>query len=144
MPTNTLKTRKNARRGGVRRKGKEGSSASMGWTEHKAGGLQILQADALTKTPWLVHGFSTRPGGVSDLAGEKVLNLGFAEWDTRENVLENRRRFQSALSANNFDLIALKQIHSDVVHLFEDSPAEPRSEERRVGKECRSRWSPYH
>src|SRR3989441_12524579 len=23
-------------------------------------------------------------------------------------------------------------------------PAPPRSEERRVGKECRSRWSPYH
>ena len=23
-------------------------------------------------------------------------------------------------------------------------PEEPRSEERRVGKECRSRWSPYH
>ena len=23
-------------------------------------------------------------------------------------------------------------------------PVEPRSEERRVGKECRSRWSPYH
>ena len=22
--------------------------------------------------------------------------------------------------------------------------ASPRSEERRVGKECRSRWSPYH
>src|SRR5437016_14525489 len=24
------------------------------------------------------------------------------------------------------------------------TPPEPRSEERRVGKECRSRWSPYH
>src|SRR3989440_8381695 len=24
------------------------------------------------------------------------------------------------------------------------SPTPPRSEERRVGKECRSRWSPYH
>src|SRR3989454_7107610 len=24
------------------------------------------------------------------------------------------------------------------------SPEWPRSEERRVGKECRSRWSPYH
>src|SRR2546430_16796819 len=24
------------------------------------------------------------------------------------------------------------------------SGVEPRSEERRVGKECRSRWSPYH
>src|SRR3712207_4626602 len=25
-----------------------------------------------------------------------------------------------------------------------EPPAAPRSEERRVGKECRSRWSPYH
>ena len=29
--------------------------------------------------------------------------------------------------------------------VFEDIAADyPRSEERRVGKECRSRWSPYH
>ena len=26
----------------------------------------------------------------------------------------------------------------------EEEPKEERSEERRVGKECRSRWSPYH
>src|SRR5258707_10896525 len=25
-----------------------------------------------------------------------------------------------------------------------EAKPEPRSEERRVGKECRSRWSPYH
>src|SRR2546430_12351693 len=25
-----------------------------------------------------------------------------------------------------------------------DQDVQPRSEERRVGKECRSRWSPYH
>ena len=25
-----------------------------------------------------------------------------------------------------------------------DAPTMRRSEERRVGKECRSRWSPYH
>src|SRR2546426_11926504 len=25
-----------------------------------------------------------------------------------------------------------------------EGPQRPRSEERRVGKECRSRWSPYH
>src|SRR5256885_10719590 len=29
-------------------------------------------------------------------------------------------------------------------HGFELLPRSPRSEERRVGKECRSRWSPYH
>ena len=30
----------------------------------------------------------------------------------------------------------------DLAHIFHIS--EDRSEERRVGKECRSRWSPYH
>src|SRR3712207_8759928 len=28
--------------------------------------------------------------------------------------------------------------------LLGEGPIAPRSEERRVGKECRSRWSPYH
>ena len=31
-----------------------------------------------------------------------------------------------------------------VWRLGKDSPVLWRSEERRVGKECRSRWSPYH
>src|SRR5213082_2874728 len=121
MPTNTLKTRHKIGSKGADRKGAGRASASKGWTERDAGGLQILQADALTKIPWLIHGFSTRPGGASGLAGEKVLNLGFAEWDTKENVLENRRRFQSALGADRLALAALSQIHSDVVHHF-DAP----------------------
>ena len=29
-------------------------------------------------------------------------------------------------------------------NLLDDIEAVLRSEERRVGKECRSRWSPYH
>src|SRR3712207_8837425 len=32
----------------------------------------------------------------------------------------------------------------DVEHVLEVSGESARSEERRVGKECRSRWSPYH
>ncbi|HEX8837402.1 MAG TPA: peptidoglycan editing factor PgeF [Candidatus Acidoferrum sp.] len=120
MPTSPIKIKR-----AVRRNGAERICSSKGWTERKAEGLRILQADALAKIPWLVHGFSTRPGGVSDLRGERVLNLGFTEWDTKQNVLENRRRFQSALGAVDSVLIALKQIHSDVVHFFEDSPKEP-------------------
>jgi purine-nucleoside/S-methyl-5'-thioadenosine phosphorylase / adenosine deaminase len=120
MPTNTAKTRRIARLEGPGR-----SSASKGWTERKAGGLRILQASALTKIPWLTHGFSTRLGGVSDLGSEKVLNLGFAEWDAKQNVLENRRRFQSALDADGLTLFGLSQIHSDVVHIFEAAPAAP-------------------
>jgi YfiH family protein len=97
------------------------------WITHKSRGLQILQAPALAKLPWLIHGFSTKPGGVSPLNNEKLLNLGFTDWDTKENVLENRHRFQSALGASDLKLISLKQIHSDVIHLFDanTSPAEP-------------------
>jgi polyphenol oxidase len=95
------------------------------WTEKKTNGLRILQVPAFTKITWLVHGFSTRPGGVTKLENERVLNLGLTEIDTRENVLENRRRFQSALGATNLTLVPLKQIHSDVVHLFTAASAEP-------------------
>ncbi|HEX8765821.1 MAG TPA: peptidoglycan editing factor PgeF [Candidatus Acidoferrum sp.] len=117
---NTLKTRNKAGP-----KGEGRTSISKGWAEHKAVGLRILQADALTKIPWLVHGFSTRPGGVSELHGERVLNLGFAAWDAMENVIENRRRFQAALGAEDLTLCGLSQIHSDVVHLLETPPSPP-------------------
>ena len=33
-------------------------------------------------------------------------------------------------------------MNSDMSHVIDDATS--RSEERRVGKECRSRWSPYH
>ena len=93
------------------------------WVMRRSRGLQILQLTPLRKLPWLVHGFSTRPGGVSLLGGQPVLNLGFMEWDTRENVAENRRLLQAALDAECLRLAPLKQIHSDVIHLFSASPA---------------------
>jgi polyphenol oxidase len=95
------------------------------WTTRASRGLKILQVPAFSKLPRLVHGFSTKPGGVSELDGEKVLNLGFTDWDKRENVLENRRRFQSALRASGFQLVPLKQIHSDVIHVFDSAPSDP-------------------
>jgi len=99
--------------------------SSSSWIERRDRSIRILQVPALAKLPWLVHGFSTRPGGVSHRDGEKVLNLGFAEWDSRENVLQNRRRFQSALGASDLELISLNQIHSDVIHLFDAAPTTP-------------------
>jgi len=47
------------------------------------------------------------------------------EWDTRENVLENRRLFQSAIGAADLELIPLKQIHSDVIRVFPQPAAGP-------------------
>jgi YfiH family protein len=94
------------------------------WRLRKSRGLQILELAPFSKLPWLIHGLSTRPGGVSALESEKVLNLGFMEWDTRENVVENRRLFQSALGAADLELTPLKQIHSDAIRVFPDSSAD--------------------
>jgi YfiH family protein len=91
----------------------------------KFGGLQVLQLAPFAKLTWLVHGFSTRAGGTSTIDGEKLLNLGFTEWDTKENVLENRRRLQAAVGAKDFTLVALKQIHSAVIRPFPTAPTEP-------------------
>jgi len=126
-PTKTLKPKRKARKVGQAFLPVHVPSvpSNSHWLTRKSRGLQILQVSALNKLPWLIHGFSTSPGGVSDLEAKKVLNLGFTDWDTRENVLENRRRFQSSLGANDLQLISLKQIHSDVIHLFNAAPHEP-------------------
>ena len=42
------------------------------------------------------------------------------------------------------DAEKIAQAFHPVSHLYSESNGDVRSEERRVGKECRSRWSPYH
>src|SRR5712672_3792258 len=104
------------------------------WTERVQRGLRILQVPALAKLPWLVHGFSTRVGGVSKLEGKRVLNLGFTEWDARDNVKENRRRLQAAVGAQDFKLVSLLQFHSDAIAHFEAAPTEPSRADASVTK----------
>src|SRR5256885_2733157 len=41
-------------------------------------------------------------------------------------------------------LVCVKVQHTESALAGLDAELAPRSEERRVGKECRSRWSPYH
>ena len=113
---------------------KRGTPASAKWNLRLASGLQILEGPAFARFNWLVHGFSTRPGGVSELKAlrdgedtcEKVLNLGFTDWDPRARVLDNREKFIRAIGANKMRVVALRQIHSDIVQVV-DSANESRS-----------------
>jgi len=95
------------------------------WSRRSSLGLSILQVPVFSKLPWLIHAFSTRAGGVSPLANERVLNLGFTDWDSRENVQENRRRLQVAAGARDLPLVTLKQFHSDLVQVVDEAPADP-------------------
>src|ERR1017187_2014667 len=70
-------------------------------------------------------------------------------------VVDDEKIFLSALQqtlhragyqaiAHSSPLEALAELHRRKFSVIISDQLMPRSEERRVGKECRSRWSPYH
>jgi YfiH family protein len=87
----------------------------------KASTIEVLASTKLKEIPWLVHGFSTRQGGVSREYGGQQLNLGFTAEDSPENVEHNRERLLKKLKAVNEDgsqwpLVLLHQVHSAAIH----------------------------
>jgi YfiH family protein len=86
----------------------------------------FLQADSLTPIPWLIHAFSTRPGGCSKVYGGKSLNLGFTQQDSRRAVGQNRTAFLRQLGAirdgREWPLLTPRQIHSDLIHRVSETP----------------------
>ena len=84
--------------------------------------IQILRASVFGQIPWLVHGFSTRLGGVSRSYGKAALNLGLTRDDSRSAVERNRAAFLVELSSeaktqnlNSWPLVTLRQVHSDII-----------------------------
>jgi YfiH family protein len=90
---------------------------------------EVVEAENLKKLPFVLHGFSTRRGGVSKAYGGRTLNLGITEQDTRENVNENRRIFLRAINAikgrDTMPLVLTRQVHSAVIHHVTALPNEP-------------------
>src|SRR2546425_12423735 len=89
----------------------------------------------------LVFGPSTKGGGLG--------TIKFAVVDDDDSVLSSLVR--GAMNQGDFKkhLEARFLERTDALRLIKDNTISavliiPRSEERRVGKECRSRWSPYH
>jgi YfiH family protein len=111
------KTRTARRRSPERNARRASRNASGAWAIRKTHGVQIIEAAALAKPDWLAHGFSTRLGGTSFVAGKPALNLGFTDWDERGRVAENRKKFMAALGAPEMPLVTMRQFHSDVIHV---------------------------
>jgi hypothetical protein len=89
--------------------------------------LKILTAGNLESQDWLLHGFSTRKGGVSLAYGKGSLNLGITKHDSRENVERNRELFLRGLGAVNgrgkpWPIVGVRQIHSAVIHRVTGGP----------------------
>ena len=72
-----------------------------------------------------------------------------AEPEASPKVEELKAGLEGAMETAKAKLFEAKSAHALVEAAFEDlltseALLDLRSEERRVGKECRSRWSPYH
>lgn len=106
-------------------------------TSHKAK-LTVLRAKRLSRLSWLIHGFSTRIGGVSQAYRKGDLNLGFTRDDTAAAVERNRASFLRQIGAVNgqrlrqrkksavslWPIVTLRQIHSDIIHCVASVPAQ--------------------
>src|SRR2546430_3066881 len=69
---------------------------------------------------------------------------GIATHDVK--IIDHATAFakQHAISAERFEFQMLYGVRRDLQYRLRREGYNMRSEERRVGKECRSRWSPYH
>jgi YfiH family protein len=90
--------------------------------------LEVLKVKQWEQYGWLLHGFSTRHGGISQVYGGYTLNLGWTKEDDSASVGENRRRFLAAVSGEGRDsvLVGVKQIHSSIVRAVTDGALEGR------------------
>ncbi len=79
-------------------------------------GVKWLIFDHFVQYEQVIHGFSTRIGGVSDIPFA-TLNLAFHVGDDPGSVVENRRRFCQALGLDLADLTAGEQVHSDKIRV---------------------------
>ena len=83
--------------------------------------VRVVTVPGWGQYPWLLHGFSTRAGGVSSVYGGNTLNLGWTKEDNPALVAENRRRFLSAVDANDEAvLVGVRQVHSGVVKVIRE------------------------
>ena len=68
----------------------------------------------------------------------------FAGGDTHENNAFDSTEAQLLKATEGSDRVIVFGIKAPFCGINADQERIARSEERRVGKECRSRWSPYH
>src|SRR3712207_9507300 len=85
------------------------------------------------------------PRGGDKIDLKPIKDLEFGKWETlftgeKITILATGRMVQTAIQVRN--KLAKEGFNIGVINASFIKPL--RSEERRVGKECRSRWSPYH
>ena len=119
----------------------------LGWLEAPPVELAVVLEElgyAADPTPFLATAtwFAPLAGRLPDGTGTGVCD------GTGRFVLDGDRADEIALATSRgVVIVSGAEVHAEPVATFDPTlrlAHVTRSEERRVGKECRSRWSPYH
>lgn len=95
------------------------------WNREQEGKMEVREKNGVTylsypsfeKIPQVVHGFSTRLGGVSE-GIYYSMNLSFTRGDSEEAVRENYRRMTDALGFSCEDIVTSDQTHTTNVRVI--------------------------
>src|SRR5256886_17678018 len=100
--------------------------------------------------PLLIGETSRFRGSLTDLAVELAQKAAGFRRSLPESLLKSLADLVRSMNCYYSNLIEGHYTHPIDIeralkhHYSKDASKRDRSEERRVGKECRSRWSPYH
>ena len=124
----------------MRRKTREITLGSV-----KIGGSAPISVQSMTKTDTQDIPATVKQIKELEMAGCDIVRLAVPDIDAAKSLGEIKRQVNIPIISDiHFDYrLALEAINQGVDGL-RINPGNIRSEERRVGKECRSRWSPYH
>ena len=106
--------------------------------------LFMVGCDSNTSDILVVDAVPAAPQGVSSVTGDGAV---YVYWNgPYEDDIASYTIYRSFEATSGYTLVgevnAVSNTNLDLIsYEFIDNS---RSEERRVGKECRSRWSPYH
>src|SRR5256884_355602 len=107
---------------------------------------RILRTTALGVSACCFLAVAVKPDAIS--ARAKKLHFSSIVVDTHDDTTQRFLDGKFDLGARHTDgSIDIPRMREGGLHAIFFSiwiPSKIRSEERRVGKECRSRWSPYH
>src|SRR5256886_13400963 len=109
-------------------------------SNEKSNTISVIDTDKFTVVKTIKVG--QRPRGIGLSKDEKFILVAVGDDDTIQMIDVRTHEIVATLPSGPDPALVTQEPAGKILYVANEN--DNRSEERRVGKECRSRWSPYH